>query len=1454
MSTEDLIAALQGGGRVDSEGSFTLNRDKAREKLRTFQVAEPQKYVLHLVALATLKKATAVHVRCDSDDVVIQFDGLPITAADLDDLYSSSFSAARTDEQRARQQLAVGLHAALALNPRWVRVTSGEGEAAVSMVARHGAADEIGGALKGAPTGTQIHVKSRFRPGLVVRFVQQLRGALAEMTWLRERCRFSAVPIAVNGEPIAAGLRIAGTSHGFTHGDGPSRGIAGMVKRPIPAVIRLVRHGVWLHDVPAPHLPLGFVAVISDDLLVTDLSGDKVVQDEHHARCVRLAEALATAVAGALVGPTEVVMLPEVAVRLDPVWQQWDAALQPGTPIGTVMARVVRWPDIFGRHHSLARLHAVRAQLGHVPATLGTWAGHLPPSDEVIVQRVDEGGPDDALLRRIFGEALRDVSRELEARRLAEHNRRRWRAQPSEGTLAPASYQLTAPFEVNLGGLRVTGQVGLRRAPGTTCSMKVIVDGCLLTDIEIDAPIAGIDVVLSRPLPIREDFSGPVRGGLLAACLGAWLASARVIAETALHRGMVPDTPDVRLAFVHGFLRAYHRGEALRALLQATQFPEDDIPDHLRNLLRSLPPHPVPPELLTQPWLRGVYTFPTANGQALEIGDVARLLADGVKLTWVADNLERHPQIAEPVLWLAMREVDALRWVFGGRIPRMKSEDYTDLVGKAHYLERPEATEILPEETCTPHVVVEHPALRIGAAFVRTPELWAQALRARRSRCQVIALRRPLCEVWIAAPIPGLQFAILGEALTIRKTWDGVVYDRKFAEAAAAATAAIPALVRLAIANLAGETDALLRTAWRAGILAALTATFPTPAWRTAFATLVAAHGRREAEVRYLKILALALVVSTNEMSTWIEAHAADTALLADVTAAASRLKVAPRDEAEVDALATVLADLRAVFGQVGGDSWLADVGRFSPETAALPLLRRRDGAAVSLAQVLAQIEGLGVHLVVHEGDCAWPHGGRTIKLADEQSEQVVRALFNESDLHVPDSADAPGVGGSAEDLLRVMTELRRRMTAPHATADALPGLIAAAIAGARRADDEAVQWRRGLLLALGATFPAPVCRRLFRTLVPHHGRGAEAVYCGMLQRAQTVGVDGLARELEERTDEELVQSALQTSTRDRRAIALGELLARLRSALGQVGGATLCDAVAAASPEIAGLSLFERIDGTPMTLAEVADGATHGQIYVYAQAEAHERPRAYAKALRVDEEVMEVLVGMFGPDRVTTTAPPQPAGEEEPRTHSPLRWDSLSRSLEGERDVPDPLAAPDWVALLKLAQQYDEPPREADAPTMRSSGDDVARLLSELRPNSGPSKASEVKSLDPPRPAEPTAADRLVAAIQGELHALRRGHEQLLTGFNLDHVRAIAGDGAQAVRCDRDGVVLDPRHPRIAEAIARWGGDRVWVSFLVSQVYTALNVWREDITDEDEEAFHRRHLTWLRGEIVRHG
>jgi len=1446
MSTDDLIAALQGDGRVDSEGSFTLHREKAREKLRTFQVAEPQKYVLHLIALATLKKATAVHVRCDSDDVVVRFDGEPVTAQDLDDLYGSSFSAARTDVQRARQQLAVAIHAAMALNPRYVRVCSGTGDAAVSMTVRHGAADEIGGAAKGAPPGTEIQVKQRFRPGLVVRFVDQLRGALAEMTWLRERCEFSTLPIFLNGAQISAGLRVADAAHGFRHAGAATQGVAGLARRPLPAVVRLVRHGVWLHDVPAPHLPLGFTAVIRDDRLMTDLSGDKVVQDEHHAGCVRVAEALAAAVLGAAIGAKEGPVAPTLAQRILPVWQHWSAALQRDTAIGAVMGRIVRWPDIFRRTHSLAALHAVHQRLGHLPVAWGEWHERVPVADDIVVQRVDSKpqGFDDALLERAFGTAMHDLTAELERRAQAEQQRRRWRAQPCEATLSPAQYHLTAPFEVTLAGVKVEGHVGLRRTPATVCALKVVVDGCLLAELELPTPIAGIDVLLAGPLPIRDDFTGPVTGDLLAACLGAWVAATRVLAETALHRGLVPEEGEPRRAFVHGFLRSYHRGEALRSLLVATGFPQETHVGHIRHLLRSLPPHPVPDDLCAQPWLHGQYVFTMASGEELAPAAVGRLLAEGVALKFVNDAVEGHSNIDEPVLRLAMREVEALRWLFGGKVPRMSHEDYAVLLARARFLERPEVTGVLSEETCTPHVTVEHEQLRICAAFVLAAEAPAVDASRRYARCEVIVRRRFLSRVWFTAPIARLNFAVIGEGLAIKRAWDGVDIDGKFLEVERAAAMAVPALVRAAVEALPGEGDAEVRAAWRAGIVEALTATFPTPGWRAAFATLMAAHGRVEAEKRYMRLLGLTQTTVLAELSEWIGKHAFDAKRLGDVAAVAAHFKVQPRTDLTIAALTSQLAALRAALGQVGGDSWLEDVGRCSPEVGSLPLLARADGEWVTLAQVAAQMEGLAIHLVVVREDCAWPHTGRARKLADEPTAAVLRSLFGEADLRVPELSDAPTMSGSAEDLVGVMRELRRRMTAPKAAAEALPGLIAAAITGARRADDEGAQWRKGLVLALGATFPVPVMRRLYVFLNTLHGAGAEDLYCTALLRAQKVGVDGLAMELEEK-----LSVPSQARRGDARGTALRDVLRRLRQALGQVEGATLADAVGHHSDALGALELFHRIDGTPVSLAEAAAEAKAGAVYVFAGADAHERPRAYLRSLRVDEETLDTLRGLFGAERVNTTAPPRPPDEE---VQAPPR-SPLSRSLDGMEDVPAPPTAPEWLTMLKQAQQDSGAPPPTKLPT-RSESDDVARLHGELRALSGPSKAASATTLDPPKPREPTPTERMVAAIQGELHALRRGHEALLTGFNLDHVRAVAGAGEQAVRCERDGVVVDANHPRIAAAVAGYGRDRVWISFLVSQVYTALNVWREDITDEDEEAFHRRHLEWLRGELVRDG
>ena len=112
--------------------------------------------------------------------------------------------------------------------------------------------------------------------------------------------------------------------------------------------------------------------------------------------------------------------------------------------------------------------------------------------------------------------------------------------------------------------------------------------------------------------------------------------------------------------------------------------------------------------------------------------------------------------------------------------------------------------------------------------------------------------------------------------------------------------------------------------------------------------------------------------------------------------------------------------------------------------------------------------------------------------------------------------------------------------------------------------------------------------------------------------------------------------------------------------------------------------------------------------------------------------------------------------------------------------------------------------------------------------------------------PPPPGPAELLLAAVRTELGALRQGHEALLTGFNLDHVRVMDGSGAQVVTVQEGGLMLDLKHPLVRRAVERHAVDHAWVSFLASQIYTALNVWREDITDSDEARFHARHLAWL--------
>ena len=184
MSVDDLVAQLRAEGTVAAEGGFSLDREKAREKLRQFQLADPHRWVLLVVQALVDRGATSIDIEIDADDVRMRADGTPFETTDFEELYSSMFSAG--PRRPGLRELAMATNAAMALHPRFLRVDSGDGTRAVRIELRRDAADRIS-PLAPAIVGTHVHVKERFRPGLLVRFLKRRDGVLPEQVHLRER-------------------------------------------------------------------------------------------------------------------------------------------------------------------------------------------------------------------------------------------------------------------------------------------------------------------------------------------------------------------------------------------------------------------------------------------------------------------------------------------------------------------------------------------------------------------------------------------------------------------------------------------------------------------------------------------------------------------------------------------------------------------------------------------------------------------------------------------------------------------------------------------------------------------------------------------------------------------------------------------------------------------------------------------------------------------------------------------------------------------------------------------------------------------------------------------------------------------------------------------------------------------------------------------------------------------
>ncbi|WAS98748.1 hypothetical protein [Nannocystis punicea] len=958
MATDELIAALCAEGRVDSRGGFSLDRDKAREKLRTFQVAEPHRYVLHLVALAVLRGATRIAFEIDTDDLWARFDGAPLTEHDFEDLYSSSFAAAGSEVERARQQLAVGLNAALALNPRHVRVTSGPPGGRVRLEARHGAEDRITRVPEDRDMGTVVHVKQRFRPGLAVRFLRHVRGDMLEEIALRERVAFAHVPVTIDGAPIGRADPLAGlVQHQRQVRDGEGRVcVVGLRDDPhAQAEVRLVRHGVWVSTLHLPHLPGGILAVARDDSLQTDLSGQEVVHNAARDRCLALVELAAEAsLLDYLRDPGRDDRW--LRARLVRSWLKWPRMRDATTPLGTAMAAVPWWRDIFGAPVSLAMLRAALERQQAVYYTPAEFAERLEKAAEMVIATPPKavGVPcDDVLiLRELFGDKLRDRTRELEREVRRGARRRLWRARPTTPVLEPSRYSALAAIRVETPARPLEGQVGLRRDRSGPSMVRVIVDGHLLCELGVDLPLP-IDAVLAG-VEADDDYEGPRRDDRLALALLALLDAGLELVESDMSQRTSSEIDANALALARGWLRLRHAPEASQQWLQRFGFREPqaiEAAGHPRvpALPRVRPKRtPVTAEQLLAPWLAECEKFPTSCGRFLGVGALALALARGDRVVWTDEPVLLAGPPDRIVLMLDRSAEALVEQLFGAAIPRLGSKEIEALAAEHRFMARPAEEPALPKGLCAAEVRIVDGPLRavLGLKFFRAGEPPPASVR-------VLVRGRKLDEREVWAPFGGIVAVVQDDRLTPSADWDEVVRDAAWRAVEQALFEAMPLL-----------TAEALRRAPLIVMLDVLAASFPSQALRRAWERLIEVEGASMGEGSYELLLGLASQVQLERLDEVLER-----ALRVPARSAGERrvhpigniAKIADDcgsriDPARARTIANVLREIRSLCGQQRpgaslGRQVLAGGGPLVHEQT----FRRSDGAVVTLAALIEQ-------------------------------------------------------------------------------------------------------------------------------------------------------------------------------------------------------------------------------------------------------------------------------------------------------------------------------------------------------------------------------------------------------------------------------------------------------------------------------------------------------------------
>lgn len=288
---ERLLAENRAGAEKVEEGHFRLDWTRALDKVKRFQLTDPHRYVLELAQCAVAAGATYIDVYTDSDDVIVSYDAPVHTRDELQQLFDYLFAQAR--ELFAAKQLALAVNSALALEPKFIIVDSGDGQTSHRL--RLSSHDDVAIetlASDDAIRGTRVHVRDRMSWSVLI---DLFRARTVEGKHLAENCSLAPIPVRLNGQDLVQELQPAALARRqFTTGKG-TRQIRGMVALPDKAresaEVHILMNGVRVvsHEMPDPRWlgPIGYVAYVDAPLLTRNASHSDVQRDREFDRAMR---------------------------------------------------------------------------------------------------------------------------------------------------------------------------------------------------------------------------------------------------------------------------------------------------------------------------------------------------------------------------------------------------------------------------------------------------------------------------------------------------------------------------------------------------------------------------------------------------------------------------------------------------------------------------------------------------------------------------------------------------------------------------------------------------------------------------------------------------------------------------------------------------------------------------------------------------------------------------------------------------------------------------------------------------------------------------------------------------------------------------------------------------------------------------------------------------------------